>query len=69
MLGAQIISIATALYILYFIAFLKDHAAQLPAFYTTAYQFGMLWVGLVCLFSVYKIVVERNKKQLESKQL
>ena len=67
-LAVQIISIVATLYVLYYVFYLKDHAAQLPAFYVTAYRLGMLWVGLICLFSVFKMVVERNKKQVESEQ-
>ncbi len=68
MLGAQIISIVAALYVFYYIVYLKDQAAQLPAFYALAYGLSMLWIGLICLFLVYKTVVERNKKQVESEQ-
>lgn len=68
LLVAQIISIVVALYVFYYIFYLKDDAAQLPANYNLAYRLCMLWVGLICLFSVYKTVVERNKKQVESEQ-
>ena len=68
LLGAQIISIVVALYVFYYIVYLKDQAAQLPAFYAQAYGLCMLWVGLICLFSVYKTVVERKKKPVESEQ-
>ena len=68
LLVAQIISIVVALYVLYYIFYLKDDAAQLPAFYNLAYRLCMLWVGLICLFALYKMVVERNKKQVESEQ-
>ena len=68
LLGAQIISIVVALYVFYYIFYLKDDAAQLPANYNLAYRLCMLWVGLICLFSVYKTLVERNKKLVESEQ-
>ena len=67
LLVAQIISIVTALYVFYYIVYLKDDASQLPAFYALAYGLSMLWIGLICLFSVYRTVVAQNKQQLESK--
>lgn len=62
----QIFSLIVLAYILYYQFFLEEQLASTftsdAKFYARAYSLAMLWVGLLCFYSVYQQVLKMGQK-------